>query len=585
MTGVAGAILTMMTFPAEGQTLESVIMPGKVIEGHAKLESECKNCHVRFQRAAQSQLCLDCHKEVSVDVRSKSGYHGRLKEAECRSCHTEHKGRDAKIVALDEPRFDHSLTDFALLGKHIGTPCLGCHRAKAKHRAAPAECAGCHRKDDRHKGGLGAKCETCHSATDWKDTRFDHSRTRFPLLRRHAQVKCGDCHAEERYANTPRACVSCHRKNDTHKGHFGPRCETCHNEAEWKTPTFLHDRDTRFPLRDRHRLSKCESCHKTPLYREKAPTTCDGCHRNADVHRGALGDRCENCHSEKGWKGTRFEHDRETRFPLRDRHREVKCAGCHPATGFRGKAPSTCFGCHERDDREKAHKDRYGEKCGSCHTEKGWKILVFDHDRDTRYALRGTHRQVKCDVCHRGVLYRDKIEPRCVACHQGDDKHNGQLGPRCDSCHNERNWREASFDHNRSRFPLIESHVRVECKECHLTLAFKDAKTECLSCHAKADRHKERLGPRCEQCHNARSWKSWEFDHDQRTRFKLGGAHTKIACLACHTVPVKDKFDLASNCFSCHRKDDTHLGSFGQQCDRCHVTENWRRIINRERIP
>ena len=39
---------------------------------------ECANCHVKFDRAAQDGLCLDCHKEVGADVRAKQGYHGRL---------------------------------------------------------------------------------------------------------------------------------------------------------------------------------------------------------------------------------------------------------------------------------------------------------------------------------------------------------------------------------------------------------------------------------------------------------------------------------------------------------------------------
>ena len=48
------------------------------------------------------EKCLDCHKEVASDVRGKMGYHGRIAERECRTCHTEHRGRDAKVVLLDE---------------------------------------------------------------------------------------------------------------------------------------------------------------------------------------------------------------------------------------------------------------------------------------------------------------------------------------------------------------------------------------------------------------------------------------------------------------------------------------------------
>jgi hypothetical protein len=588
MACISAVVLISTSRPAQAQNLESALMPGEVIRGHAKYESDCKNCHVRLDRAAQPRACVSCHKEVGNDIRGKAGYHGRIPEQPCRACHTDHKGRDAKIVQLDERTFDHALTDFALRGKHKGPACSSCHRPNAKYSAATTECIGCHRKDDKHKDTLGSKCQNCHDEIDWKKSRFDHSKTKFPLLHRHVEIKCSQCHADaQQYANTPRDCISCHRKDDTHKGRFGPRCEKCHDEARWKSPKFNHDRDTRYLLRDRHRSVKCDACHSAPAYETKTPSNCSACHRKDDVHKNALGEKCESCHAEKGWKESPgFNHDRDTRFPLRDRHREAKCDGCHKDPRFREKTPSACFACHERDDRDKGHKGRYGEKCETCHGAKAWKTVVFVHDRDTRYLLRGKHAQAKCDACHQGMLYRDKADSQCAACHTRDDKHKGQLGNRCDTCHNEKTWRDTSFDHNRSAFPLRDRHAGLECKQCHLTVEYKNAKVECVSCHSKDDRHKERLGPRCEQCHNARSWKTVDFDHNLRSQFKLAGAHVKVACVACHTQPVQGKLVLRSDCASCHQKaDDVHLGTLGTQCERCHASDNWRHIIDPNYVP
>lgn len=427
--------------PAGAQNLESALMPGSVIQGHAKYEADCEQCHVRFDRSAQPRLCLDCHKPVAADVRNRAGYHGRLAERECRTCHTEHKGRGARVVALDEKKFDHAATDFPLRGKHQRQSCSSCHRPRAKHRDAPGDCAGCHRKDDKHKGGLGLKCESCHNENVWKEARFDHSKTRFSLLLSHADVKCADCHLQERYADTPRDCNSCHRPDDVHKGRFGPRCDTCHNAGEWKLPTFRHDRDTHFPLLDRHRTVKCASCHQAPLYREKTQTRCLACHRSDDTHRGSLGEKCDKCHNEKGWKTTRFEHDRDTDFPLRDKHKAAKCDSCHRDAGLREKLPTRCFACHERDDREKGHKGRYGEKCGSCHDARDFKHPIFDHDKDTAFALAGKHRKAKCDACHQAPLYRSKTDSRCHACHKDDDVHFGSLDLNCGRCHVASDWR------------------------------------------------------------------------------------------------------------------------------------------------
>ena len=107
------ALLALLALTAHADTVESVLSPGPVIEGHAKLEGDCKNCHVRFKKSAQQGLCMDCHEDVAKDVARHMGFHGRLekKQQDCRRCHTDHKGRHVDITGLDPNRFDHKLTD------------------------------------------------------------------------------------------------------------------------------------------------------------------------------------------------------------------------------------------------------------------------------------------------------------------------------------------------------------------------------------------------------------------------------------------------------------------------------------------
>ncbi|MEW6312789.1 MAG: cytochrome C, partial [Pseudomonadota bacterium] len=183
----------------------------------------------------------------------------------------------------------------------------------------------------------------------------------------------------------------------------------------------------------------------------------------------------------------------------------------------------------------------------------------------------------KCSSCHKGDLYKDKLQSTCYSCHQNDDKHKGQEGKKCESCHNENDWKKADFDHAMSSFPLTGKHVQVECKKCHAAVTFKDARSDCWSCHEKQDTHKRRLGKACETCHNTRDWKVWDFDHD-KTAFKLTGGHKKVGCYKCHQKPMDKKVAVSSACDYCHTDDDVHDGSFGRQCERCHVVESWKKI-------
>jgi hypothetical protein len=554
-------------------------MPGQVIEGHAKWEEDCTKCHKRFDKAAQTQLCQDCHKEVREDVDGKRGFHGRLKDRrECRECHTEHKGRSENIAPITEETFSHAQTDFPLRGAHADSKkveCKACHKPKVKYRAAPPGCYACHKKDDKHKGRVGEACADCHTENNWKEIRFDHNKTKYPLRGKHAEVACKECHAEDRYKNTPVDCYSCHKKDDKHKGQEGTQCEECHNERSWKKAPFDHNK-SRFPLLGKHEQVECKECHKTPAFKD-APTDCVVCHKKDDKHKGNYGEKCESCHVERDWKTISFDHDLHTKYPLLGGHLRAKCESCHKGQLYKDKTPADCYACHKKED---THKGRYGEKCVSCHTERGWKVILFDHDRDTKYPLRDKHRKIKCDSCHKGHLYKDKTSTDCYACHKKDDIHGSSFGVKCEKCHIEQGWKTITFNHDRdTKYPLLGKHRSSRCESCHTGQLFRDkTPTDCFACHKKDDTHKGRLGTQCQECHNARDWKIWDFDHDTRTRFKLDGGHVGLDCYACHKTPMDKKITVSSACVSCHKKDDKHEGSYGPQCERCHETSSWKQI-------
>ncbi|RZS58230.1 cytochrome c3 family protein [Sphaerotilus mobilis] len=607
--GVAGLVLVILamlamlagTGVARAQGIESVLSPGKVVQSHAKAEAECKSCHVKFDRNAQDRLCIDCHKDIGADVRDKAGFHGRKLAAEpapCRDCHTDHKGRNARIVEFDPKTFDHTgLADYTLRGAHIKTECKSCHLPGKKWREAPQDCLSCHKKDDTHKGSLGPKCADCHTESDWKKTTFDHDKTRFALKDKHADAKCGDCHRDSNYRETPRTCIGCHRKDDEqlikgrrgHQGQYGEKCESCHNAKAWKPSTFNHDVDTKYLLKGKHKPLECKACHTGHLYKNPVKSDCLSCHVKDDKHKGTLGKDCASCHNERGWKDQgKFDHDK-TKFPLLGKHIEAECKACHKSQVF-NEAPKDCIGCHEKDDK---HEKTLGRDCGACHGERDWKTTKgkFDHDK-TQFPLRNGHAvpKLECKACHKSLKEMRKTPLDCLSCHKKDDKHEGQLGPRCENCHTDKTWKTTiGFDHAKTRFPLTGRHITTVCKDCHTTGArFKDAPMDCYSCHKKADKHKLTLGVGCESCHNTRSWGIWNFDHDRQTSYRLEGPHAKVACITCHSRPAptgKKVAPTGTTCVACHRKDDVHDGAFGNRCEQCHVVDRWKRIVNRSMSP
>lgn len=263
-------------------------------------EIGCGDCHrtPRYQEAPRE--CVACHRK---DDESARGHQGTL-GTRCESCHGER-------VWKTPIRFDHDGTRFKLRNAHAA-PALGCRscHADARHYKDTAlACASCHRKDDRHEGQLGARCESCHGDRDWRVPSFDHRHARFALVGRHLGVACKDCHPSPRFRDAARDCVSCHRKDDTHREAFGTACESCHNARAWPLADHDHARRARFALDGRHARLACAACHTQPAPAGKAAAdlgrSCRSCHAKDDVHDGAFGPQCEQCHASDGWKRVR----------------------------------------------------------------------------------------------------------------------------------------------------------------------------------------------------------------------------------------------------------------------------------------
>ena len=488
--------------------IETLLMPGKVSAAHAKLEQECAQCHDRADRNRQAQLCMACHKDVGADVRSHAGFHGRLPGidgAQCKACHSEHLGRDAEIVKLSRSGFDHSRTDFALLGAHASAACAECHKAGRKFRETASGCIDCHRNDDPHAGTFGKDCGSCHEVSSWAKARFDHGKTRYPLRDLHREVPCAACHFGKRYAGTPTQCVSCHAPDDVHRGSRGADCASCHTTAGWKGTKYDHLKETGFALTGAHAGLTCQGCHKTASLKDPLPKDCIGCHRAEDAHATRFGDACDKCHSTGRWKPVEFDHARDGKFALVGAHAKLDCHACHTAPLAEQKLGTDCVACHRTRD---IHSGRLGTDCTQCHGTESWrKDIAFDHDLTT-FTLVGLHVAVPCHQCHVTPSFKGAATG-CNDCHQRDDRHKGSLGKECESCHSPNGWSIWEFDHAKATgFALVGAHARATCDGCHkqppdvVKLA-----GDCASCHSQDDVHLGQFGRQCQRCHNSSTFK------------------------------------------------------------------------------
>ncbi len=439
---------------------------GFALEGrHAKVE--CRKCH-------------NPNNIVQREIRGKSRaakkrtYLGL--EPACGNCHAdEHRGQlGTKCSRCHDARgwkeitFSHAKARFKLKGKHATVACAKCHPWQNDGKSiagdtkflkfkgvAYTSCLDCHQ--DQHKGAFGANCAGCHSPVGWKQVRisesdFDHGKTHFALLGKHARVPCAKCHEGgnfKTYMNKNlESCLTCHE--DFHRGQFagrpgGGECKLCHTVEGFVPSTFElreHER-ARFTLQGAHVAVPCNKCHvkiivdgKETLRFRWESFTCASCHE--DYHAGQFAEKvskegCQSCHVENSWHQMEFDHA-ATAFPLIGKHVAVPCEKCHKQGRVDGKTTilyriedRSCRSCH-RDYHQGQFADATGlTACGKCHTPFGWKQSTFDHNTMSRFRLTGAHVRVKCEKCHdktvlspgKGPTIKFKpLDTACSSCHK-----------------------------------------------------------------------------------------------------------------------------------------------------------------------
>jgi len=535
-------------------------LSGYFLDAHQfKAENEafkCFDCHAADVTIFDENTCKSCHGQIDLTFTVK---HILAYGESCLNCHD---GRDSLTT-----NFVHDNFQFKLTGKHAVVACENCHQNAhdlTGFKSLAQDCSSCHQADDPHEGTLGTDCASCHTPDGWKPTSFDHNRSVFKLTEGHVNVACEKCHLDKLFKDTPTDCFSCHKQDDPHGGVLGTDCASCHKPVTWKDITFDHS-TAAFALAGKHAVVACLDCHKDISFKG-APSACASCHM--DVHAGQMGMDCAKCHNPSNWKDVNFDHS-QTGFKLVGSHKNAACSSCHANGVYKG-TPSNCYACHAAKD---AHNGQFGTDCGSCHNPSGWKDVNFDHGK-TGFPLAGAHVGVQCTACHVNGIYKGTSKD-CVACHVSKDAHNGQFGTICSTCHNTSSWKNVTFDHSTTKFPLVASHSNVSCKSCHSNGVFKGTPTNCYACHASKDNHNGQFGTDCGACHKPTKWSDVNFNHNN-TAFPLSGKHLNVQCNACHANGVYR--GTPTNCYACHASKDNHNGQFGTNCGSCHSPSGWGNV-------
>lgn len=502
------------------------ISPGELSQSHSQFEglSNCTKCHTLGEGLSNSK-CLDCHNEIKIRIQNKTGYHANKEvlSKNCWECHSDHNGRNFKLINFNPKSFDHSKTGYELTGSHRNKNCSDCHnkkfindpKLKNKHSTylgLNTKCASCH--NDVHQQTAGNNCENCHNTSSFKsEIKFDHSQTAFPLIGSHKSVNCINCHKPVelndsriiKFVSMKKInCTDCH--TDIHKGKFGNNCLQCHNYSTFRLVTkkgFDHSK-TGFPLIGKHQFVNCQACHHNKLTVPIKHDLCMDCHK--DYHKGEFTKNnkirdCRECHSEEGFTPSKFtiEQHQQLKFKLSGAHLAVECKNCHYKNSewqFRFSS-FTCVNCHLN-----VHKDEISKrfivnnKCENCHKTSSWRVDNFDHNQ-TKFVLIGKHLRISCSDCHIKKTHSGKIhkfrsiKSDCLSCHE-DYHYNQYNSDECSRCHTFESWKQTIFDHNEANFKLQGAHQKVDCIKCHPVqikkdggnfILFKTRRLKCIDCH------------------------------------------------------------------------------------------------------
>lgn len=354
----------------------------------AHANADCFDCHLTENLLQFRPLgieCVDCHRAqylaTTLPNHQLAGY-----STDCFDCH------NMRSAEWNAGGFEHSF--FPLTEGHAVNDCAACHSSGNFGPISPI-CETCHLKDYNASVepphatlNFSVNCLDCHTThPGWSPATFDNHNDFYVLEGAHAAIAsdCMQCHSAG-YVNTPNTCFACHTddyNNTSNPSHselnFGTDCTECHSQNAWTPSSFDHN--SIYVLEGAHATiaNDCLKCHSTGY--ANTPNTCYGCHANDynntnDPSHSAANfpTDCTECHTQKAWKPSTFDHDGQY-FPIYSgshRGQWNSCTDCH--TTANNYTLFSCIDCHEHNktDMDSKHREEsgyvyYSINCLDCH--------------------------------------------------------------------------------------------------------------------------------------------------------------------------------------------------------------------------
>lgn len=94
---IAGILLFFFLLPLVWSPAQSPWNTGDVSRGHAYIEDDCQKCHAGFFQPVQNDDCMACHHDIGRHSPPEM-LMAELDDAECATCHLEHRGRQVDLA-------------------------------------------------------------------------------------------------------------------------------------------------------------------------------------------------------------------------------------------------------------------------------------------------------------------------------------------------------------------------------------------------------------------------------------------------------------------------------------------------------